>query len=390
MSRNHPEAAADAGSVGGAEGAAAAKASAPHPDDPRKPDDPTDLTKRSWGYVAKKTFREFQKDQCTDLAAALTYFAVFAIAPAALALVSLLGVFGNGQAIVEQVMTLASDMGAPEDAVAAIQPIIEGLAGQQGAGLGLLVGLLTALWSASGYVNAFSRAMNRMYEVDEGRGFVKLRLTMLLVTLALLIIVAVILVAMVLSGGFAESVGSAIGLSSVTVTVWNIAKWPVILLLVVLLLAILYYFTPNVQQPKIKWISIGSLVALVVWALATLAFGFYIANFGGASYNETYGALAGVILFLLWVWITNNAMLFGAELDAELERGRELQAGIEAEETLQLPPRDTKASAKRAKQHEKDVADARALRLSAGEHTAEDGDRTGSEEPAGRRSGSRR
>ena len=353
---------------------ATAKADAPDPDHPAKPDSPTDLTKPSWFYVLKKTLREFQRDQCTDLAAALTYFGVFAIAPAALALVSLLGVFGDGDAIVNQVVTMLTDAGAPEQLTNTIKPIIENLASQQGAGIALALGLLTALWSASGYVNAFSRAMNRMYEVDEGRGFIKLRGTMLLLTLVLLIIVALILVMMVLSGGVAETLGSVIGLSSQAVMVWNIAKWPVVVLLVALLLAILYYATPNVQQPKFKWMSVGAFVALLVWALATVGFAIYVSTFGGESYNETYGALAGVILFLLYVWITNNAILFGAELDAELERGRELQAGIKAEETLQLPPRDTKASDKKQAKHEKDVEDGRALRLSAGRRTADDDD----------------
>lgn len=359
-----------------------AKADAPHPDDPRKPDSPSDVTRPGWMYTIKKTVREFNRDQCTDLAAALTYYTVFAIAPASLALVSLLGVFGNGQQIVENVMTLAGTMGAPDDAIAGIRPIVDNLTAQQGAGLSLVLGLLLALWSASGYVNAFGRAMNRMYEVDEGRPFWKLRPVMLLTTLALLVIVALILVALVVSGGIAEAVGDAIGLSAVTVTVWNIAKWPVVVGLVVVLVALLYYATPNVRQPRMRWISVGSVVAIVVWAVATVAFGLYVANFG--KYEATYGALAGVILFLLWVWITNNALLFGAELDAELERTRELQAGIVAEETIQLPPRDTQASVKKQKKHAEDVETGRALRLSAGQEDDLDDVRGASDSPRDR------
>lgn len=350
-----------------------AKAAAPHPDDPRKPDSPSDVTKPGWKYTIKKTLREFNRDQCTDLAAALTYYAVFALAPAALALVSLLGVFGNGQQIVDDVMRLATNMGAPDDAVNSIKPIVTNLSQQQGAGLGLALGLLLALWSASGYVNAFGRAMNRMYEIDEGRPFWKLRPVMLLTTLALLVIVALILVALVVSGGVAEAVGNVIGLSDVTVTVWNIAKWPVVVGLVVVLVALLYYATPNVRQPKMRWVSVGSVVAIVVWVVATVGFALYVVSFG--KYEATYGALAGVILFLLWLWITNNALLFGAELDAELERTRELQAGIEAEETIQLPPRDTKASEKKQKKHAEDIETGRALRLSAGQDDdLDDGD----------------
>ncbi|WP_182111817.1 YihY/virulence factor BrkB family protein [Actinotalea sp. JY-7876] len=339
------------------------KTDAPHPDHPGKPDSPTDLTKPSWFYVLKKTFREFLRDQCTDMAAALTYYAVLAVAPAALALVSLLGVFGNGQEIVDRVMDLAKDM-APGLDLKFVEDIVKNLASQEGAGLALITGLLVALWSASGYVNAFSRAMNRMYEIDEGRPIWKLRPWMLLITLITLVLVAVICVALVLSGPVAEAIGGAVGLGAQAVTVWNIAKWPVIVLLVALAVAILYWGTPNVRQPKFRWLSVGSFVFILVWAIATAAFGFYVANF--SSYSATYGALAGVIIFLLWVWLTNNALLFGAELDAELERGRELQAGIEAEETIQLPPRDTKASEKKQQQHAKDVAAGRALRESRG------------------------
>ena len=352
----------DAGAPG-SEQTAAAKSDAPHPDDARKPDSPDDLTKQSWKYVLKKTVREFNRDQATDLAAALTYWAVLAVAPAVLALVSLLGVFGDADVIVNRVMNAARGL-APEQALATIEDLVSDLTGQQGAGIGLIIGLLIALWSASGYVNAFSRAMNRMYELDEGRPFWKLRPIMLLVTLVVLVLVALICVALVLSGGVAEAVGAAIGLSDFSVTVWNIAKWPVVVGLVVVIIAVLYYATPNVRQPKMKWISVGSVVAIVVWAIATAGFALYVAKAG--NYEATYGALAGVIVFLLWLWITNNALLFGAELDAELERARELQAGIAAEETVQLPPRDTKASDKKAKKREKEIAEAKALRQSRG------------------------
>ena len=355
------------------------KVDAPHPDHPSKPDSPADITKPSWKYVLKKTFREFNRDQCTDLAAALTYFAVFAVAPAALALVSLLGVFGDGERIVGDVMDAVEEMGTGLP-LETIKPIVENMAAQQGAGLALFTGLLVALWSASGYVNAFGRAMNRMYQIDEGRPVWKLKPIMLGVTMLLLVLVALVCVALVLSGPVAEGIGAAIGLSEVTVTVWSIAKWPVVLGLVVIIVAVLYWATPNVRQPKMRWISVGAVVFIVVWALATLAFGLYVANF--SSYDATYGALAGVIVFLLWVWITNNALLFGAELDCELERGRQLQAGIKAEETLQLPPRDTKASVKKQKKLEEDIADGRALRESRGETRGPSADGEEKSEPA--------
>jgi membrane protein len=335
-------------------------AQAPDPDDPRKPDSPDDLDKRSWKYVLRTTVREFQHDQATDLAAALTYYAVLAIAPALLAIVSILGLVGNGQQLVEDLVETASGIVGQSTATDTIEPILSNISNSPGAGLAFVVSLVVALWSASGFVNAFSRGMNRIYEIDEGRPIWKLRPVLLVVTLVLVVFAVLIVVAVVLSGGIAEQVGDAIGLSSVALTVWNIAKWPVVLLLVVLAVAILYYFTPNVRQPKFRWMSVGALVAVVVWILASAGFGFYVANFG--SYGSTYGSLAGVIIMLLWLWLTNLALLFGAELDAEVERGRELQGGIEAERTIQLPPRDTRASDKKRAKAEEDVRRGRAIR----------------------------
>jgi membrane protein len=332
---------------------------APDPDDERKPDSPADLHKRSWIYVVRKTMREFSKDQCTDLAAALTYYAVLALFPALVALVSLLGVFGQGQKSVDALLEIVDQLG-PSSAVDSLQPTIERLSTAQGAGVALIVGLLGALWSASGYVGAFGRAMNRVYEIGEGRPIWKLRPVQLLVTLFSLVLVAIAAAALVLTGPVAEAVGDQIGLGSTAILVWDIAKWPVLLAIVVVIVAVLYYATPNVKQPKFRWISIGAVFAIVVWILASVAFGLYVAMF--ASYDKTYGSLAGVIVFLLWLWLTNLALLFGAELDAELERGRQLQAGIEAEETIQLPPRDTRNIEKAVKKHEKDVAAGREIR----------------------------
>ncbi|MFP3714479.1 YihY/virulence factor BrkB family protein [Puerhibacterium sp. TATVAM-FAB25] len=344
-------------------GNAAARAAAPPPDDARKPDSPSDLDKPSWLYVLRTTIREFSRDQCLDLAAALTYYAVLATGPALLALVSLLGLLGNGEQMVDQVLTTLGGV-LPEDVLKIITPLVENAAGGGGrAGLALVLGVALALWSASGYVGAFGRAMNRVYEIDEGRPVWKLRPVLLLVTLVGIIIAAVVVAAMVLSGPLAQAVGEAIGLGSTALTVWNIAKWPVILLLVVLLVAILYHSTPNVRQPKFRWISLGAIVAIVVWILASAAFGFYVSQFG--NYGATYGTLAGIIVFLLWLWITNLALLFGAELDAEIERGRELQGGIPAEETVQLPPRDTKASEKREAKRQEDIERGRELREAA-------------------------
>src|SRR6476661_5739314 len=332
---------------------------APAPDDARKPDRPTDVTKPSWKFIAKKTLREFSKDQCPDLAAALTYYSVLSIFPALLALVSLLGIFGDPQKTTSALLDIVQGF-APGQTVDTIRPVVQDLASSSAAGLTFILGLLTAIWSASGYVGAFGRAMNRVYEVDEGRAFVKLRGTMLGVTLLAVVIVAMLAGMLVLSGPVSEAVGGLIGLSGPFLMVWNIAKWPVMIALIIAIIAVLYYATPNVKQPKFRWMSMGSGIALVVLLIASLGFGFYVGNFG--NYNKTYGALGSVIIMLLWLWILNMSLLFGAEFDAEVERGRELQAGIEAEETIQLPPRDTKKSEKLQQQIDEDVKHGRELR----------------------------
>jgi membrane protein len=337
---------------------------APDPDAEGKPDSPGDLTKRSWLYVARKTLREFSQDQCTDLAAALTYYAVLALFPAAIALLSIVGLVSDGAKTVDTLLQILRDVGA-SSAADTLEPTLTELSNTPGAGLALVIGLVAALWSASGYVGAFGRGMNRVYEIEEGRPIWKLRPMMLLVTLVTVVLTAVVALALVVTGPAAQAVGDAVGLGSTAVLVWNIAKWPVLLLIVVLIVALLYYATPNVKQPKFRWISVGAFVAIFVWVLASAAFGFYVATF--SSYDKTYGSLAGVVVFLLWLWITNLALLFGAELDAELERGRQLQAGIAAEETLQLPPRDTRKIEKARDQERDDVERGRRLRTSRGE-----------------------
>ncbi|GAB2696965.1 YihY/virulence factor BrkB family protein [Thalassiella azotivora] len=353
----------DEAGVGGAQQRSdARREQAPDPEDDGKPDTPKDLRKPTWKFALKRAGKEFVDDQCTDLAAALTYYAVLSMFPAVIALVSLLGVVGQADRTTDFVLGIVRDL-APGDVAETISGPLEELASSQAAGFGLVTGLAVALWSASNYVNAFSRAMNRIYEIGEGRPIWKLRPLMILVTLVALVLVAAVALSLVLSGPLAESVGSAVGLSSAAVTVWQWAKWPVMVLAVVVVIALLYWATPNIKQPKFRWVSPGAVVALVVWAVASALFAVYIANFG--NYNATYGALAGVIVFLLWLWITNLALLFGAEFDSEMERGRELQAGLEAEDELQLPPRDTRNLEKKAEKEEKDREQARQIRLDA-------------------------
>ncbi|MCP3427209.1 YihY/virulence factor BrkB family protein [Rothia sp. AR01] len=342
---------------------AAPASRAPDPEDDRKPDSPAEITAPSWKYVLRSTLREFSADGCADLAASLTYRTVFSMFPALIALVSILSLFGQSQSAVTGVLDQAQGV-VPEDAWSTVQPALEGVLTAPAAGLGLIVGLLTALWSASSYVKAFGRAMNTIHDVPEGRGPIKLNVQLYLLTALILVLGAVGLMVFVLSGPVAEAVGDAVGLGQAALTVWGIGKWLILAGVVVLVVALLYYATPNVRQPKFTWMSIGALIAIVVSILASLGFFFYVSNFG--SYDATYGALAGVIILLLWIYIINAILLFGAEVDSEIERGRELQAGMPAEETLQLPPRDTKASEKRRRKYEEDVERARALRESAG------------------------
>lgn len=332
---------------------------APDPEHPDKPDTPRQIEKRSWKYVLGKTVREFSADECTDLAAALTYYGVLSFFPGLIAVFSLLGIVGQGRQAADTILEIVGSV-APGDTAEALRGPIEQLATSPAAGFAFISGLVLALWSASGYVGAFSRAMNRIYEIEEGRPFWKLRPVQLLVTVITVILITACLIILVVSGPIADAVGEALGVGSTVTTVWDIVKWPLLALLVVVMVAILYYATPNAKQPKFRWISLGALVAILVLAIATAGFFLYVANF--SNYDRTYGSLAGIVVFLLWMWIANLALLFGAEFDAELERGRQLQAGIEAEEEIQLPPRDTRKSDKAAEKEKKDIEEGRRIR----------------------------
>lgn len=332
---------------------------APDPDDARKPQGVTELRTQSWKYIAKRSIAKFSADGCTDLAASLTYYGVLSLFPAILALVSIVGLVGQAEQTTKVLLDLVGQLGGTS-MVKTISGPVEQLASSRAAGWTFVLGLLTALWSASGYVGAFSRAMNRIYGTDEGRPVWKLRPALLLVTLASVLLVAAIALLLVISGPIARVLGDAIGLGDAAVNVWDTAKWPVVGLLTIVLIAVLYYFTPNVQQPKFRWISVGATVALVTAVVASAGFGVYLANF--SKYDKTYGAIAGVIGLLLWLWIINLALLLGAQVDAELERGRQLQSGIRAEAQIQLPPRDISASLKKQQKEVSLVSEGRELR----------------------------
>lgn len=299
---------------------------------------PTDLPPEGWWDVLKRTALRFWKESGTDNAAALTYYAMLALFPAFIVLVALLGLFGQASTV-DTIVDILESIGSEKAAEAFREPAESVVSNRGGAGALLGAGLLGALWSASGYVGAFARANNDIWEVGEGRPFWKLKPIQILITLVAILGVAVVAVALAVSGPIATEVGSAVGLSDSAIWVWRVAKWPLMALAVVLLIALLYYTTPNVERPALRWFSPGAAVAIVAWLIASVAFAAYLANFG--SYNATYGTLGGVIVLLLWLWITNCALLIGARFDAELEREREIRAGEPgARDEIQLPERE--------------------------------------------------
>jgi membrane protein len=301
------------------------------------PADPTDLPKRSWWQILKRTVREFQDDNLTDWAAALTYYGVMSLFPMLVALVAVLGLVGESSSITTLLDSLRQ-AGLKDVADNIEKPLMGVVNAKGGAGALLGIGLLGSLWSASGYLGAFMRAANSIYEVQEGRPFWKLRPLQIGLTLLGVFLLSLVAIGLVVSGPLAQAIGNAIGLGHTAVTIWGIAKWPVMLLIVMTIVASLYYIAPNVRHPRFRWITPGGVLAVALWAVASVGFGFYVAHFG--SYNKTYGTLGGVISFLVWLWISNLALLLGAEFDAELERERELKAGLPAERELRLPPRE--------------------------------------------------
>jgi membrane protein len=302
------------------------------------PDTPTDLPGRSWRAVLKGTLKEFKKDELADRAAALTYYGILALFPALLALISLLGVVGPSatQQVLDNIQNLAP--GAARDV---LRNAVEQLQGNAGIGSVMAIaGLVLAVWSASGYVAAFIRSANAVYDVPEGRPVWKVLPVRVGVTVVLMLLTVVSALIVVFTGDLAREVGTALGVGDTALTVWSIAKWPVLVVLVTIMIAILYWATPNARIRGFRWITPGSFFALVIWMIASAGFAFYAANF--ASYNKTYGTLAGVIVFLVWLWITNLAILLGLEFDAELARQRAVAGGHPAGKEPYVQPRDTR------------------------------------------------
>ena len=300
---------------------------------------PTDLRGRSWLAVLRRTVSEFSEDNLTDWAAALTYYAVLAIFPALIVMVSVLGLIG--ESATKPLLDNLSSV-APGPANDILTSAIKDIQGSQGAaGVFFVVGLLAAVWSASGYIGAFMRASNAIYDIDEGRPIWKTLPLRVGLTVLLMVLTAVSAIGVTLSGGLAEQAGNVVGVGDTAVQIWNIAKWPVLLLFVSFMFAVLYWAAPNVKQPGFRWITPGGVLAVLGWVIASIAFAFYVGNFG--SYNKTYGALAGPIVFLVWLWISNLMILLGAEFNAELERGRAIEQGMRPEDTEPfVEPRDTR------------------------------------------------
>jgi membrane protein len=299
------------------------------------PDNPTDIRGRGWRDVFKRTVKEFRDDNLTDTAAALTYYGVLALFPALAALVSIVGLLGKSTA--QSLLDNVNSIQMPQQAHSIISGTIKNLTNHpSGAGTAFVIGLLIALWSASGYVGAFIRASNHIYEIPEGRKFYKLRPLQIGVTLAMIVLIALCAAAIVVTGPIASKVGQAVGIGNTGQTIFDIVKWPVILCVVSFMFSLLYYASPNVKQPGFRWITPGGVLAVLVWLAASALFALYTTHFPS---NKTYGSFGAVLVFLTWLWISNVAVLLGQELNAEVERQRELDAGLPAEQEIQLPAR---------------------------------------------------
>ncbi|WP_329044672.1 YihY/virulence factor BrkB family protein [Streptomyces sp. NBC_01422] len=301
------------------------------------PDGPASMPRRSWWAVLKRTVGEFTDDELADRAAALTYYSVLSLFPALLVLVSLLGI--AGESATRQVMDNLQKL-APGPVRDILSGAVEQLQGNGGTGsLMAVVGLLLALWSASGYIAAFIRSSNVVYDMPEGRPAWKVLPLRLALTVTLMVLAVVSALIVVFTGPVAQKAGSALGVGGPALTAWSIAKWPVLVLLVIIMVALLYWAAPNARGRGFKWVTPGSFLALLLWMVASAGFALYVSHF--SSYNKTYGALAGVIIFLVWLWITNLAILLGLEFDAEMARQRAIDGGHPEAEEPYVEPRDT-------------------------------------------------
>jgi membrane protein len=303
------------------------------------PHGPSDLPRESLWAVLRRARHEFSRDRLVDLAAALTYYGLLALAPALVVLVAALGLVGTDIAdrALEQTRSLAP--GSTSQVLA--QLVHQARENRSGAGLGAIIALAVSVWSASGYVAAFMRASNVVYDVPEGRPLWKTVPIRIGVTLLAVVVLVASALIVVVSGPVAQQVGDLVGAGDTALLLWNVLKWPVLLVILGVLLAVLFWASPNARQGGIRWVTPGGVVAVLLWVLVSVLFALYVTHF--ASYNRVYGSLAGVVVFLVWLWLTNIALLLGAEVNAELDRGRAMTQGVPKDVEPYLEPRDTRA-----------------------------------------------
>ncbi|MFI6067757.1 YihY/virulence factor BrkB family protein [Micromonospora sp. NPDC051227] len=299
------------------------------------------LSWRTWRGVLVRSVQGFVNDNCSDWAAALTYYGVLALFPSAIVVVALVGLVSDGERTLDTVADLANQVGAgsvlTNDEGGVVGVIRTVVLDQSNPKLLLSFGLLGALWSASGFIGAFTRASNAVYGVTEGRPVWKLRPLQIGLAAISLVLLAVVAFALIVSGPVTDAVGDLINAGGLARTVWSVAKWPVLAMIMMALLSLLFWIAPNVRQPRFRWLTPGGAVALISWAAASFGFGLYVANF--ASYNTTYGSLGAAIAFLVWLYLSNSALMLGVQINAEVQRGRQLQAGDRDPEEPVLPPR---------------------------------------------------
>jgi membrane protein len=316
--------------------------------DGSEPDKLSELSRRSWWGVFKRTVKEFNHDNLSDLAAGLTYYSILSIFPGMVVLIAVFGLLPakTAESVINNLLGII-----PETVIGPVHDALIGVQKTHGTGLLAVVGVLGALWSASGYVSAFMRAANRIYDVPEGRPIWKTLPTRLGVTVVVGVLIGLAGLSIVFTGKFALQVGKVFGIGQTFVKVWDYAKWPVLLVVLMIVLAILYWATPNARHPGFRWITPGGVLAVLVWVIVSVLFALYIVNFD--SYSKSYGTLGGIIAFLVWLWISNLAILLGLEFDAELERGRAIEGGYPPDKEPYVELRDEKKT-KEQKEAEKE------------------------------------
>ncbi len=322
-------------------------------------DNPARLDGDDWRVIFTRTVHQYRINQVQDIAAALTFYAVLTTFPVLLATLAAIGVFGSAEAVTEEALKVMRDLGGAS-LVEALREPVDQLLDASHAGYAFVIGLVAALWASSGFVGAFGRGMNRIYEVEEGRPFWEMRPAMLGVSAVLLVLAAFAAIALIITGPVAESVARAFGLDEGVVFWWDLGKLPVLACIAIFVITLLYWAAPNVKRRNLRWFSVGAIAALVAWGVTTALFGAYVFGFG--AYARTYGAIGGVIAALLWIYLSNLAMLFGAVLDTEVERARQLRAGMKAEVHIRLPLRNHRLIERNLKERARDIRASAAMR----------------------------